>query len=631
MGGFYGSVQVKTHDRDAVRAAVEAVAAAQGIRCYLGPALDGWVGAYPQFNGQDASFGEEVASRLDAPVLHLMVHDDDIFSYEFWDGGQHVDSYWSRPGYFGEQERAAQELACGRPEMLAGSFGCDAEKLKQLLARESGVAFEFQRLDSFAKLLCIPNAVTAYEYLQAGERTGIRGWKEFEALPAAAIANEKQAKQERRRQITAERKALKKEGKLLAEKKFKGFGVKAYAAGDRGFCVLWNHYANLGGIEVWQPPWKPAARTAVEMPEVPYSTVASGDGSRIALSLREATLVVESGDWSQPVARLPAAPVVALSTAGDMLALADHKITQAIPAGVEVRVVRVGDGVVAARGTVGEATHGTFSPDGLWFVAAGNDLHFARIGGEGPFVRRLIGGRHDTSFSTALLTQLSGGEDCGEILMHMEAQIESTTEELVKMMGLDQQMLSGEEFEAMRGRLRQQMYEQLERMKGELEARKSGKLPEYAQWGKERPFSIGFAGDGEWFWCATDKGVRVYDWQAVVAAGDEMPAAAMQFEPPGDPERMPQTYIYSAVEAGDGALLFGGLTDVVYRMDLATGEVRELLVPPEGGAIRHLAMSLDGDSLGVVSSPGFPETHGDPAKQSHVWEVWSYSAIGGGA
>src|SRR5690606_35087029 len=102
MGGFYGSVQVKTHDRDAVRAAVEAVAAAQGIRCYLGPALDGWVGAYPQFNGQDASFGEEVASRLDAPVLHLMVHDDDIFSYEFWDGGQHVDSYWSRPGYFGE-------------------------------------------------------------------------------------------------------------------------------------------------------------------------------------------------------------------------------------------------------------------------------------------------------------------------------------------------------------------------------------------------------------------------------------------------------------------------------------------------------------------------------------------------
>ena len=61
MGGHYGSVQLRTTDRAAVLAAADAVCRERGIRCLVGPALNGWVGVYPEGHGQDHSVGEQVA------------------------------------------------------------------------------------------------------------------------------------------------------------------------------------------------------------------------------------------------------------------------------------------------------------------------------------------------------------------------------------------------------------------------------------------------------------------------------------------------------------------------------------------------------------------------------------------
>jgi len=58
MGGFYGSVQVRTTDRAAVKAAAEAIAAKRSIHCLIGPELNGWVGIYPENHGQDDSVGQ---------------------------------------------------------------------------------------------------------------------------------------------------------------------------------------------------------------------------------------------------------------------------------------------------------------------------------------------------------------------------------------------------------------------------------------------------------------------------------------------------------------------------------------------------------------------------------------------
>ena len=44
MGGHYGSVHIRTSDRDSVHQAVKALASEHKSRFLLGPPLNGWVG-----------------------------------------------------------------------------------------------------------------------------------------------------------------------------------------------------------------------------------------------------------------------------------------------------------------------------------------------------------------------------------------------------------------------------------------------------------------------------------------------------------------------------------------------------------------------------------------------------------
>jgi hypothetical protein len=184
MGGFYGSVQVRTEDRSHVRNIAEEVAKKRGVRCLLGPSINGWVGVYPEGNGQDQSFGEEIAHRIDSPVLHVMVHDDDILAYWFWRDGALVDSYWSIPGYFGEDGIEEQEAMSGRPEVFGDLLPSGPEPMRELLQRDrDDFVFAVYRLEKYAHLLGIQNATTAYEYLKAGETEGIQNWDAFLELP----------------------------------------------------------------------------------------------------------------------------------------------------------------------------------------------------------------------------------------------------------------------------------------------------------------------------------------------------------------------------------------------------------------------------------------------------------------
>ena len=55
MGAFYGSVQVRSKDRDPVKAAAEEVARQRQICMLIGPVLNGWIGVYPEGSGQDGT------------------------------------------------------------------------------------------------------------------------------------------------------------------------------------------------------------------------------------------------------------------------------------------------------------------------------------------------------------------------------------------------------------------------------------------------------------------------------------------------------------------------------------------------------------------------------------------------
>src|SRR5690348_7972511 len=176
MGGHYGSVQVRSEDRERVKAVAEQVAREKGIHILISPPVNGWIALFPEVHGQDDAVGRAVAGQLDDDVLHLLVHDDDVLAYWYYRGRQLVDSYWSRPGYFGEENRQREEAMAGNPEVFRPLIGEKVTHLADLLKRDSAATFEYERLKDIGKVLGITNAANAFEYLKEGERTGVKNW-----------------------------------------------------------------------------------------------------------------------------------------------------------------------------------------------------------------------------------------------------------------------------------------------------------------------------------------------------------------------------------------------------------------------------------------------------------------------
>lgn len=120
MGGFYGSIHIRTDEYDLIKNILQDMAKKEGHKFYLGPAISGWVGVFPDNCGQDDRVSLAIAKRVEYDVLHLVVHDDDIFCYWYYHNGKLVDKYNSIPDYFGEEisEEEIERLQ-GRPEEFA--------------------------------------------------------------------------------------------------------------------------------------------------------------------------------------------------------------------------------------------------------------------------------------------------------------------------------------------------------------------------------------------------------------------------------------------------------------------------------------------------------------------------------
>jgi hypothetical protein len=58
MGAHLGSVQIRSEYHVAVKSVAEHVANAMKIRMLIGPVIDGWIGLYPEGNGQDEKVGQ---------------------------------------------------------------------------------------------------------------------------------------------------------------------------------------------------------------------------------------------------------------------------------------------------------------------------------------------------------------------------------------------------------------------------------------------------------------------------------------------------------------------------------------------------------------------------------------------
>jgi len=129
--------------------------------------------------------------------------------------GKLVDSYWSTPGYFGEDGRKGEEARTGQPELLAQLAEGKPEELRQILARDEHKILEGGRLRKLSAALGISNTLTTYEHLMGGERHGITGWRQFVEIPRDEVARAQQVGRIRRQQINTSIKRMKASGLLL--------------------------------------------------------------------------------------------------------------------------------------------------------------------------------------------------------------------------------------------------------------------------------------------------------------------------------------------------------------------------------------------------------------------------------
>lgn len=373
MGAFYGSTQVRTKDREKVIQAAQSVAKSKGIHCHIGPALNGWIGVYPENSGQDDSVGAEIARALGGEVLHLLLHDDDVMAYWFWIDGRLEDSYWSAPGYFGEEDRDAQERMAGNPEILAKINGAPSDRLRAVLRRDEDTTFESERLERLSDLLGIRNAMTSYEYLKAGETEGIAGWRKFQEIPQDVIDSEKQAGRERRKQINARKKQLRVAGLLLHEQIQKREMPRV--CGIRGgFLAGWTGWRNgPEKMECYKEPWTEPEIVALDA-SVPINGItADAAGQRAAMSLGRSVAVWEVGTWKQLliVPQDDWAIDVALSHDGRLLAYTTRQ---------EVVAIEVDSGNQILSRSISSDRHLAFSPSATWLVLGGPSLQLIPIG-----------------------------------------------------------------------------------------------------------------------------------------------------------------------------------------------------------------------------------------------------------
>jgi hypothetical protein len=344
MGGFYGSIQVRTTDRAAVKTAIERVAGEKKICCLIGPELNGWVGIYPENSGQDDSVAAEIARQIDADVLHLIVHDDDVLAYWLWRKHELVDSYWSKPGYFGDANRAEEESRRGDAEQFRAIVGDKTKDLSKLLAREIEFTFESERLKKLAKFLGISNAVTEYDSLVSDERDGIKGWRKFEKIPADPVVPDVVAAKPKSKPAKSIREMLRKSGLLLYSHDWKEFGqlLHGFPIGA-GFVLSWvNPWLKTSELKLVAPPsWIPEV-----LPSAPDMVAAQTQGDFAVVGAGDVLRIMNkfSSPWQLicEVKQIDQVPFTAISPGGEFIVHLNQVkiVVRSLPSGDTICEIR---------------------------------------------------------------------------------------------------------------------------------------------------------------------------------------------------------------------------------------------------------------------------------------------------
>jgi hypothetical protein len=657
MGGFYGSVHVKTADRSSVQQAAEAISKRQKTRFLIGPPLNGWVSAYPETHGQDESIAKAMARRAGGDVIYVMVHDDDVFAYSYFQDGKLVDAFNSRPDYFGSVPAKTKAKLRGRP-LLIQHLLAPGKSLKELIALLSPDAteqtpFAFELLERFANLLGLPNAVAAYEYLMEGETEHIQDWDDFIHVPDQS--EEKARKRAAAAASLDEKERLRQAGILVYEAQGdkKGLTTVAWCPDHigNGFFVFWQNYheANPGArpLERLAPPWSAGP--------TPTSFVAGPFVHQLRLSPSGRLLAIgnASGNWRAVVWDLEQKKQICEiandpHTAPFLLFSPDEKylIGHAYD-GVVVYATATGERVAKHANCI--ATYAAMHPSGLLAIGdpAGKLIVYDPL--PGRRINTLCLGqqvdyRHLHASFVGRVQQELDQLDPDALRQQMEKQFarmaqyirppKASTNTEVQQAAAAQGFVFSEDgtFDVkktvadMLEKMRISMQEQQRRM---AEARNRPGVESEAIKGSEQSASLLCSPDGRWLFCGTDRGLRVYDWAELLAAKEITPPprhrvdiAPVTVETESGPMPMDGRVQALAFDPTANRLLFAAVDGVIRCLDLSGGLHRTLLEIPSKTPVYQMEHSSERQYLCCTTYEMHRNHNGPPTLQ-----VWNYSRL----
>jgi hypothetical protein len=574
MGAFYGSVHVRTGETADLRRVLEELATDGKTRFLMGRPASGWTAVYPSGSGQDFAISAAIAARLAGPVIHLLVHDDDLFAYRLYDAGGVIDEYDSNPDYFQPSPPARWKETEGRPEALAAlGAGVDIAELTRILSRDSTEADPFRATSQMARVaarLGIANVETSYEYVQAGEVEGIKGWKQFVHVPD--LTAEKEAKRRRKAEVARAMLRLQREGRLLLTGKppARGIGIPprpVLCTDPRGgFLLAWGKFgANSDkALEWWQPPWREPSETGLRISSNVYKMSTSRRGRFLAVGHG-------SGEWSTALFDLHdrrLVRTVRLQRATEHVSFTPDERTLICRSEDKMRLVSTGEDDKTGTIAVGPGRTAAVHPEGRWLVAD------------------VWGNQSPPSVTIVDLEK-----------MRVVSVLRTAQTDVAAWMAAH---AKGEKAE-------------------------SGFHPQ------EVPRRVDFTPDGRMVVLAVEQGVRIYSWDEVRAARSGLPAPLFSGETDLVAVRsgwMRSTHTF-AVDARRGRVLYGGLDGHVRALDFRSGQTTVVFEIPGTPPIVEMAIGEDGDTLATVAHPGlFHRGAKPPAPVWHVWNLDSAARAG---
>ncbi len=566
MGEFFDAIYTRGIDAEILPR--QLADAARELNCcfLLAPEIRGWRAIYCS-RTQDGKVAKALHQRLRTEVLYTLVHDGDIFCYDYYRDGKLVDEFNSRPDYFGKVSAKKRQSQGGHPDRLLLLLRdlSDVERLERILRHDAEDPLDAnEQLMEFGELLGLPNCATSYDYLLSDEEDeAIERRGEFVHIPD--LEPEKAARASAYRSVRVEMDRMRADGLLLFEQSPAPLAPVADPAGS-GF-VTSDRDMTFRGIDrpIYRiaPPFGEGPKplgivTAVH----PNGVVLSASG-RLLAAIQQRQIAVWDRETSRQIAAMELEPPInAVRFLGDeksLVAGGRRLDVFSLPDGKRLRTIET---------MVGHAM--ALHPSGSLAV--------------------IVSGR-----ATVQVVDLDAGRVVYRFFLDSQRDL-----------GFMEKMQLALVTAAI-GKHRQDAHRQLARMG----AGEGGFAPELDEpLTAEDPRAFLFSPDGAYLICGTGKAAWVFRWRTLLAAGVESPPPLYRYRPESQPSGMPMAFLMPMnFSSGVGAVVYdaemnwallGCADGVVRRMDLASGEVSTLFTVPGGNLIQRMAMSADGSLLCTV-------------------------------